>query len=90
MEEMTGEGTGDRAEAAALPVPSPRGIAHRGAVRWVSSAGIGGNSVRGERGRFVPAEAAAEDPPLWLGAHTKGFGEQDTKPNMLTPLGGEP
>ena len=35
--------------------------AFRGAGRWGSSAGMGGNSVRGERGGFVPAEAAAED-----------------------------
>ena len=74
MEETTGEGTGDRVEAAALPAPSPRGIAHRGAVKWVSLAGMGGNSVRGGRGRFVPVEAVAEEPPIWLGAQTKGFG----------------
>ena len=50
-----GEGTGDRVEAAALPVPSPRGLVHRGAEIWGSLAGMGMNYVRGERGGFVPA-----------------------------------
>ena len=86
----TGEGTGDRVEAAALPTPSPRRLMYRGAGRWGSSAGMGGNSIRGERGRFVPAEGAAEDPPLWLGAHTQGLGEQDPKSHTPPLLGGYP
>ena len=49
-----GDGTGDRVEAAALLAPSPRRLAHRRAGRWGSSTGMGGNSIRGEKGRFVP------------------------------------
>ena len=73
-EGVTGQGTGNRVEVAVLPTPPPRRIAHRGAGRWVSLAGMGRNSVRGERGRFVRAEAAVEDSPLWLGAHAQGLG----------------
>ena len=50
---------------------------------------IGENSVRGERGGFIPTEAAAEDPPLWSGALTQGLGEQDPPlPYTTTPRGG--
>ena len=89
-EEKTGEGTMDRVEAAELPAPSLCGIAHRGAGRWGSFAGMGRNYVRGERRILSPAEAAAEDTPLWLGAHTQGLGEQDPKPHTSPPLEGDP
>ena len=82
------EVTGDGVEAAALPVPSPRGLAHRRASRWGLLAGMGRNSVRGDRGGLVPAEAAAEDPPLWSGAHAQGFVEEGPKPHAPPPLGG--
>ena len=89
-EGTTGEGTEYRVEATALPAPSPRGLEHRRAGRWGSLSGMGVNSVRRERKGFVPAEAAAEDPPLWLGAHAQGLGEQDPKPHTPPPLGGDP
>ena len=73
-EGTTKDGTGERVEAAALPLPSPRGLAHRVAEIWGSLSGMGGNSVRGESGGFVPAGAAAEDLPLWSGTHTQGLG----------------
>ena len=44
----------------------------------------------GQGGVFVTAEAAAEDPPLWLGAPTQGLREQDPKPYTPPPLGGDP
>ena len=56
LEGMMWEGTGDRVEATVLPAQSPRGLAHRGAGRWGSSAGMGGNSVHWERGLFVTTE----------------------------------
>ena len=62
MEGMTGEGTGDRAEAVALPAPSPRGLAHRGVVNgdhwqgWaeIPFAGRGGDSYPWKRQRKTP------------------------------------
>ena len=89
-EGKTGEGTVDRVEATALPATSPCGIAHRGSERWVSLAGMGRNSVLGERGVFVPAEAAAEDPPLRSGAHTQGLGKQNPNLHTPPPIGGYP
>ena len=65
-----------------------RADAHIGAGRLGSSAEMGSNSVRGERGGFVPAEAAAEDHPLLLGTSMHGLGEQDPKPHTPPPLGG--
>ena len=73
-EGTTGEGTGYRVEPAALPAPSLRGLAHRGAGRWGLFAGMGVNSLRRERGVFVPAEAVAEYYPLWLGARAQELG----------------
>ena len=87
---VTGEGTGDGVEATVLPALSPHRLVHKGAGRWGSLIGMGANSINGERGRFVPAEAVAEDLPQWLGAPTQGLGEQDSKPHTSPPLGGEP
>ena len=79
----------DRVEAAALPVLSPRGLMYIGVGRWGSLAGMGGNSVYGESGGFVPAEVVAEDPPLWSSAHAQGIGEQEPLTYTPPPLGGE-
>ena len=68
-EGTTGKVTGDRVEAAALPAPSKRVLEHRGEGIWGSLAGMVRNFVRGERSGLVPAEAASEDPPVWLGAN---------------------
>ena len=89
MDNSRGESRGGgEVEAAALPAPSPPGLAHRGAGIWGSSAGTGRNSVNRERGGFVPAEAAVEDPPQWSGAHTQGLGEQEPKPHTPPTLEG--
>ena len=84
---MTGEGTGDGQR----PRRSPRchrADTHRGAGRWGSLAGMGRNSVRGERGGFVPVEGAVEDPQLCLDAPAQGLGEQDPKTHKPPPQGG--
>ena len=77
-----------RVEVAALPAPSPCGLAHRGARRWGSSAGSGGNSVRGDRGVFVPAEAAAEDPTMAGRPRTGNWRTGTKTPYAATPRGG--
>ena len=81
---------GDGVDASSLSELSPCGLMYRRAGIWVSLAGMGRNSFHGERGGFFPMEAAVEDPPLWLGAHAQGIGEQDPKPHTPPPLGGDP
>ena len=45
---------------------------------------------QGEGGGFVPANAVAEEPPLWSGAPKQGHGEQELKPHTQPPLGEDP
>ena len=68
-----GEGKGGGVEAAAIPVPSPHGRAQRSGEMGII--GRDGREFRpqGEEG-FLPAEAAVEEPPLWLGAVAQGLG----------------
>ena len=45
---------------------------------------------RGERGGFIPAEAAVEYPLIWSGDPKQGLGEKDPKHHTPPPLGGYP
>ena len=81
LEGITGQGTGDRVEAVALPAPSPRRLAHRGVGdgdHWQGWAEI---PFAGRGGGLYPRKRRRKTPHYGLAPMYRGL--ENSTPNPI-------